>query len=248
VPPHRRPTTPLSQLFRSVLFRTKVVDATVGSFVGLIGMAMLLYRGGTWWDVQRQGHSFWENFLCDLLHRQTLGGQPNVVGSRLALTGMLVLVVGIVAAFSLVPELIPSRRPLGRSIAWFGSIGSLGLALAPLLPSDSHPLLHSIAVVVGGLPAIIGLLALVGALLLEPLATRELRGVSLLLLVLVVIAMALYAWTALLHGPSLRYLPGIERLANLTLLVWLLMLTRLVRYRLFVTYIALAKRAQAASS
>jgi hypothetical protein len=230
-----------------VLFRTKVVEATVGMFVALIGIAMLMYRGGTWLDKGRAGHSFWENFLCDLLHRQTLGGHPNLVGSRLALAGMLVIVVGLVAAFSLAPEIIPSRRRLGRGVAWLGSIGSLALIASPLLPSDIYPSLHPIAVIFGGLPAVAALAVFVGAILLEPAASHLLRGVSLGLLVLVVVSMALYAWTAFLHGPSLRVLPGIERVATIVLLAWLMLLIRLVRQRLLAAYVALTKRREAAT-
>jgi hypothetical protein len=225
-------------MIRSVLFRTKVIDLGVGMFVGLVGLAMLLYRGGTWWDPQRHGHSFWENFICDLLHRQTLGGHPNGVSARLALFGMLALVAAVVTGFSLAPEVIPSRRRLGRRIAWFGSLGSICLVLAPLLPSDAHSVLHSIAVVAGGLPALGAFAVLVGALLLEPVAPRALRAVALLLLVLLVVAMALYSWTTFLQGPSLRILPTIARLGNLALLAWLLMVARLVRHRLFVAFAA----------
>jgi hypothetical protein len=231
-------------MIRSVLFRTKVIDLGVGMFVGLVGGAMLLYRGGTWWDPQRRGHSFWENFICDLLHQKTLGGYPNVVSARLALWGMLTLVVAVVASFSLAPEVIPSRRRLGRYVAWFGTLGSICLVLSPFFPSDAHARLHSITVVGGGLPALAAFAVLVGAILLEPVAPIALRAVALLLLVLLVVAMSLYGWTTFLHGPSLRVLPTIARLANLALLAWLLMLARLVRQRLFVAYLAKVKRAR----
>ncbi len=243
--PQKRPAVNVTLLIRSVLFRTKLIDTTVGMFIGLVGVAMLMYRGGTWWEPQRRGHSFWENFLCDLLHHQTLGGEPNVVGSRLSLSGMLVLIVGLVVAFSLAPEVIPSRRSLGQLVARLGAFSSLCLVCSPLFPSDNYPLLHSVSVVMGGLPALISLAVFVGAILVEPVTSRLLRAVSLGLLVSVVVAMALYAWTAFLHGPSLRILPGIERVANLALLLWLLLLARLVRFRLFTAYIALTHRRSA---
>lgn len=212
-------------------------------FIALLGLAMSLYPGGTWWDAKRIGHSFWENFLCDLLHRQALGGQSNVRSANITVWAMLVLVLGLVTAFSLAPEVVPSRRRLGKTLAWSGGFGALLLVSAPLFPSDLHPRIHSAAVVFGGLPALVSFAAFVGAILIEPATTRLLRAVSLALLVLLALALALYTWTAFLNGPSLRILPGIERVANLTLLLWLALLSRLVRRRLIATYIVLAKRA-----
>jgi len=236
------PTPSLAQLVQSVLFRTKVVDASVGMFIALIGIAMMAYQGGTWWDATRQGHAFWENNLCDLLRVRTLGGHPNIVGARLATGGMLILVIGLVAAFSLAAEVIPSRRRLGRSIAWCGSLGSLVLTSSALLPSDKCPACHSVAVVFGSLPALIALAVFVGAILLEPITTRAFRALCLALLISVVLALSLNAWNAFLHGPSLRVLPGIARLANIMLLGWLLWIAQLTRRRLFDTYLALEKR------
>jgi hypothetical protein len=238
----RSPTPPLRLLLRSVLYRTKIVDMTVGMFIALIGMAMLLYRGGTWWDLERRGHSFWDNFLCDLLRRQTLGGQPNLAGSRLAMTGMIVLVVGIVTAFSLTPELIPSRRGLGKRLAWIGSAASGCLVLSAVLPSDAYPRCHSLAVVLGGVPVLLSFAVFVGALLLEPRSSLPFRALSLILLVLAAITMALYCWTAFFHGPSLRLLPGLERVSNLSLLAWLILLARGVRQRLFEAYRLMTER------
>lgn len=217
-------------------------------FIALIALAMLLYPGGTWWSPERIGHAFWENFLCDLLHQKSLGGQVNVRSARLTLAAMVLLVVGIVAAFSLSPEVIPSRKQLGRKLAWFGGVGAVLLVGAPLVPSDLHPLLHSSAVVFGGLPTLVSFAVLVGAILLEPATARPLRAVSLGLLVLTAIAMALYIWTAFLHGPSLRILPAIERIANILLLLWLTLVARFIRKRLIAAFIALANRADATSA
>jgi hypothetical protein len=60
--------------------------------------------------------------------------------------------------------------------------------------------------------------------------------------------MALYGWTAFFHGPALRSLPTIERVANMTLLVWLLLVARFVRQRLFAAYIARARYARTLAS
>ncbi|MGE5788599.1 MAG: hypothetical protein ACM3ZE_28670, partial [Myxococcales bacterium] len=235
--PPRRPTLPLALVLRSVLHRTRIIDLSVGAFLGLVGLAIALYRGGTWWDRSHRGYSFLENFLCDLLHHRTLGGHPNLVNARLALMGMLTLAIGIITAFSLAPELIPARRQLGRSIAWFGGISTGVMAAAPVLRSDAYPRLHSIAVVGGSVPTLFAFAILVGALLLEPAVTRAFRAVSLSLLVLAVAQLALYAWDVFFGGPSLRLLPGLEHVASALLIVWLLIVVLLILYRLITAYL-----------
>lgn len=211
-------------------------------FLGSVALAIALYPGGTWWDPKHHGHHFWENFLCDLLHRRSLSGLPNLVGARVAMAGLLILGLGIITAFSLTKEAIPSRRQLGRWIGWCGSLGMLLLSSAILFPSDAHPKLHAAGVIIGSVPTILAFAALVGALLLEPLATRWLRAASLALLVLCATSLALYVWNVLFHGPSLRIAPAIERVATIVLLVWLLMLSNMVRQRLISTYLTLSKQ------
>lgn len=215
-------------------------------FLGFVALAIALYPGGTWWDPTYRGHHFWENFLCDLLHRRSLSGLPNLVGARVATTGLLLLGLGIVTAFSLANEAIPSRRQLGRWIAWCGSLGTVLLSSAILFPSDAHPKLHAASVIIGSVPTILAFAVLVGALLLEPIATRWLRAASLALLVLSAVSLSLYVWNVLFHGPALRISPAIERVATMVLLAWLLMLSNLVRQRLIATYLALSKRIEEA--
>jgi hypothetical protein len=156
--------------------------------------------------------------------------------------GMLILGLGVIASFSLAKEVIPSRRQLGRQISWYGGFGTLILCLAALLPSNTHPRLHSASVLIGSIPTLSAYAVLVGAMLLEPVVPRSLRALSLGLLVLMVSSLSLYAWNVLFHGPSLRVLPGLERLTNALLLIWLLMVARLVRQRLFAAYLALSNK------
>jgi hypothetical protein len=240
--PSRRPALSFLQVIRSVLYRTKIIDISVGVFLGSVLLAIALYPGGTWWDPKHHGHHFWENYLCDLLHRRSLSGLSNLVGARVATAGLLILGLGIVTAFSLSKEAIPSRKQLGRRIAWCGSLGTLLLSSAILFPSDAHPKLHAAGVIAGSIPTILAFAVLVGALLLEPVTTRWLRAVSLGLLVLSVSSLSLYVWNVLFKGPSLRISPAIERVATIVLLVWLLMVSNAIRQRLISTYLALSKR------
>jgi hypothetical protein len=193
---------------------------------------MYFYPGGTWWDRATTGHRFWENYLCDLLHQRSLGGAPNLVSARLAEIAMLLMVVSIACALSLATEVIPSRPQLGRRLSQVGTLAALLLVLAPLVPSDRFARLHSVATVFGTLPTLGTFAVLTGALLLEPQSSTRLRGTSLLLLVLLVVCLGLYAWDVYLGGPSLKLLPGLERVATLVVVAWLFAVSRFVRGRL----------------
>jgi hypothetical protein len=191
---------------------------------------MAVYPGGTWWNKTTRGHRFWENFLCDLLHRHSLSGAPNFTAARLAEIGMLAMVISIVCAFSLAPELVVTHPRLGRFFGWFGVISTPLLAAAPLLPSDRYPTAHSVAVVFGTLPTLIAFTGLVATILIEPLAQVSLRALTALLLLLLVVCATLYTWNVYFGGPSLKALPAVERLATLVLLAWLALLDRFVDY------------------
>jgi hypothetical protein len=241
----RKKQPPIVARLRPILPRLQLIEATVGAFMALVALAMVFYPGGTWWDKTTRGHRFWENFLCDLLHRVSLSGAPNLTSSRFAQLAMFVLVVGIVCAFSLAPEIVPSRKRLGRSLAYAGSFGALFLVAAPLFPSDRYPALHSMATVFGTLPAIVAFSGLVGAILIEPRAPLVVRGTSVTLLVLLVLCAGLYTWDVYLDGPSLKVLPGLERIATLLLLTWLMLVSRYIRMRLVAAVRLLNERVEA---
>lgn len=242
--PRKRP--PIATLLRGIYPRTQLLEATLGGFMGLVAAAMFFYPGGTWWDSSAKGHRFWENFLCDLLHRKALNGTSNLVSARLSEIAMLVIVIGIACAFSLSPEVIPSRRALGKRLARVGLGASVLLVLAPLLPSDRFPTLHSMATVFATLPTLGVFAVLTGAILVEPKSPAPLRGASMLLLVLLALCLGLYTWDVYLGGPSLKVLPGLERVATLLLLAWLFLVSRVVRLRLVEALrVAYAKAQQA---
>jgi hypothetical protein len=209
---------------------------------------MYFYPGGTWWDKQATRHRFWENFLCDLLHKKSLSGLPNLKSATLAQFAFVVLIAGCAILFSLAPEVIPTRRRFGRILGRFGVVSSVLLLSVPLFPSDKFPTAHSIAVVFGTLPALLAFAVLVGAILTEPVIPTFLRGISVLLLVLLVLCASIYTWEAFFHGPSLKLLAGLERVATLMALLWLMAIGRFVRLRLVQAVRLLSERAAAGKS
>ena len=93
--------------------RTRVsalsVLASVAAFVVLELTAMSLYPGGTWWDPTTRGASFWQNYLCDLESEVALNHMPNVAGARFGKAAILVMIVGLMPFWWIVPP--PQTAP-----------------------------------------------------------------------------------------------------------------------------------------
>ncbi len=195
-------------------------------FVLAIGLAIWAYPGGTWWDRSRIGHSFWENFLCDLLHHPALNHSPNRFGAQMAAAGMLVFVVGLSVFWSMTGELFCCLPRLSKLVTILGVIGTPLVAAVPLLPSNRFPRLHTAAVTLGGLPAIVALVLISLGFYFEPHISRGLRAATSSFAVLVLICLGLYAREAVFGAASLRILPVLERVASLATVLWVLVLTR----------------------
>ncbi len=197
------------------------VRACLTTFVLAIAVAMWAYPGGTWWDSARVGHSFWQNFLCDLLHDPSLNHRPNELGSRFARAGMLVFVLGLSVFWSLTGELLCCCRRLSKLITLLGVTGTPLMAAVPLLPSNRFPKLHTTAVTLGGLPALLALMLLAVGFFLEPHSRRFMRLFTAGLVLLVVICLGLYVKEAIFGGPSLRIVPILERIASIAVVLWM---------------------------
>ena len=186
---------------------------------------MWAYPGGTWWNPQRAGHAFWENFLCDLLHRTALNSEPNAVGAAVATAALLTFVVGLAVFWSIAVEWLGNQRR-ARWLARLGILGSLCLASVALTPSDQFPRWHTAAVLLGGLPALVTFLWFCAALVRSSRTPHATRALSLLLGLLILTSLVLYTQNAVGSGPALRILPALERVAVAILLVWMLRVLR----------------------
>jgi len=233
---------PISERLRPILPRIQLLEACIGGFIGLVGAAMVLYPGGTRWDSSTKGHRFWENSLWDLLGRRSLSGAPNLMTSRLAEVGLLALLLALIWAFTLAPEIIPTRKRLGKQLLWLGVGAALSVCAARLLISNTIIARHPAAILITCLPLVVALTGMVGAILAEPKAPPALRGVSILLLILVALSFSLHTWDVGFNGPSLRIQPGLERVANLALIGWLMLIAKFVRFRLVEAFRFLSAR------
>ncbi len=216
---------------RHVWLLSYVVEGSVLVFTVLTAAAIALYPGGTFWNHARRGHSFWHNFLCDLLQTPTMNGSANALGAQLATFGMLALVCAMVAFVGLVPSLLGEARHMTRQVRSIVMMACGLTACVPLLPSDRFGALHAAAVFVAGIPVSLALLALVSTLLRQPEIARWLRVLSVILCLTVFSSLALYAAEVVFDAPLLRVVPTLARVANLTLIAWLIGLARVARAR-----------------
>ena len=206
------------------LSRQALVNICMVAFLVAVIVSMWLYPGGTWWNRRQAGHSFWQNFLCDLLHDPSLNEQPNALGSSLAKVGMLLFVLGLSVFWSLSDRLLCCLPRLAKVVRPLGVLGSPLVAAVPLFPSNRFPKMHTAAVTLGGLPVLLALVLLTGGILIEPHRPRVSRALTAFLLLLVSVCLGLYVREAVFGGPSLRVLPVLERIASIAAVIWVLAL------------------------
>lgn len=208
-------------------------------FVALAGVALFLpafalaarsYPGGTWCERSAEGHSFWGNFLCDLLHASALNGRPNP-GAPAALVGMFALIASLAALFLGLPSLWPERRRTGAVIRAAGLLATLGMLAVPLLPSDRFGALHGMAVMVAGGPGFLAVALAVHAELGDP-RLRAAGRIGVVAFAVSAVDMGVYVHHYLTRSDCSTLLPVVQRFAIGLTLAWMAAsAVRLVRWR-----------------
>jgi hypothetical protein len=197
------------------------VLAAVPLVVALMSAAMAVYPGGTWFHREALGHSFFTNFLCDLLADTALDGQPNLLGARLALLGMTSLVIGMLPLWLILPTLMPDRPALGHALKRVGTLGVLVLLFVPLATSERCGAYHSLAVEFAGIPNFVALFLAVVGLLGTRHRSLPVAGVGVALTAAALVDFAWYsydAWRGELGSPLV---PGLQKVAAILLLGWM---------------------------
>ena len=197
--------------------RVSIVAVVV--FVVTMGTSMALYPGGSFCTRDANAHDFLRNFFCDLLHDVALNGRPNGVGAVLAQVAMLVLCVGLLAAFWTLPRLVESRLA-GMIVRVLGTLCVLGCVAVALTPSNHHPTLHTIAVLSAALPGLSAMLVATLALGASP-ATRALAITAAGALVAGAIDAWLYARQLTVPDDCGIALPALQKVAAAFFLVWI---------------------------
>jgi hypothetical protein len=198
-----------------------VIFACVALFIALLVPAMSAYPGGTWWDKTTHGYSFWDNFLCDLEARIALDGSPNPLASRLSQAAMLTLVGAFVPFWPAVARVVQMPR-LGRLICGLGWAAVAGMVAVVLMPSDRFGALHGIAVLVAGAPGFTAVALSVAGLLAREPRPRVSGWLGAAMLVFGLADFALYAWHFLRRSSGQPLTAGLQKIAVLFLLAWML--------------------------
>lgn len=204
----------------SLRIRCFIVLGALSAFAVLITLAAIVYPGGNYYDRTYPRHHFWYNFLCDLLHRQGMGGGNNVVGSQLATAGMLALVLCMGVYWTLTPALMPTRLWLGRLCAAAGVVSAMGLIAVALTPSDRLPKLHTAAIVLAAGPGLVAAIAVVAGHVSEAATPTGMRVLGLIALSAVAATTGLFVVHAFFAGGFLRALPALQRVAAILTVLW----------------------------
>jgi len=201
-----------------------------GAFVVLFVLAVLEYPGGTDWDPRARGHHFWLNYLCDLTRSVALDGEPNPVGSVLAQAGTVVLALGLLPLWWLLPLLFTSRRRLGNAVRSLGSVCVTGAVAVVLLPSDRFGSWHSAAIIFAGPPGLFAALLGVAGLAREKPVDRISAAIGAAMLGVAAIDFILYV--SFISGTGPMIVAILEKVALILLLSWMVAISiRVIRLR-----------------
>src|SRR5690242_13840138 len=95
-------------------------------------LAMRSYAGGSWLHPHAAGHSFFENFWCDLLREPAHNGCPNGRSVRLAMAGFAALAGAMGSFWWEIAGVLPGRRAgFVRGAGLVSALGTLAVALLP---------------------------------------------------------------------------------------------------------------------
>jgi len=128
----------------STVFKVTRWSAVSGTL--LVGMAMLLYPGGTFRNPSTHGYSFFQNSLSDLGTTVAWGGQRNSLGALCLAFGCgIVALAGVGCLVALVRVYSSSgmTRWFAGAAGTIGVLSCVGFIGAALAPEDLFPTLHS---------------------------------------------------------------------------------------------------------
>ncbi|MBT3221792.1 MAG: hypothetical protein HN348_22160 [Proteobacteria bacterium] len=204
--------------------------------MSFIAVAIALYPGGTWFDYHAVGHSFWLNFLCDLMQTEALNGEAAPVGSLFARLGTLAMFTSLAAFFVQIARLESpvsrhSRLTPGHVAAGAGVVACMFGFAIPLVPSDLFRNAHLVVVVCAFVPSLVAVIASLVVCLRGPTVSWWIKGLALLTLATGALDGVLYgvgyaqAYQLIPHFQRWllnHSLPVLQRLATLALLGWVI--------------------------
>jgi hypothetical protein len=113
-------------------------------FIVLSTVAMFYYGGGTAWNHDALGYTFWQNFLSDLGRTVSYSKVENTISSPLFNLSLGLFGLSIVMLHTSSLRLFRSK--LGYPISIMGMISGVGMVVIALAPDDLSSGLHMLGV------------------------------------------------------------------------------------------------------
>ncbi|HEY2406082.1 MAG TPA: hypothetical protein VGI10_08765 [Polyangiaceae bacterium] len=195
--------------------------ASLGAFVLLLLLAILIYPGGNWLDPSATGHRFFLNFFCDLTQPFSISGRPNPVGSLFAKAAMLWFALALGGFFWIAPSHFEKGARIGVWVRTLGLSATLTYAVVPLVPSEHFGPIHTDAILTAAPPGLLAVLLIVFGLTRAGPAKKLLAWLGVLSLALGVVDSAVFVNHLGVHGPPPRLLPVLQKLAAISLSTWM---------------------------
>lgn len=135
-----------------------------GRFIGIIGavqfvtlsaIAMAFYSGGTAWNSNADGYTFWFNMFSDLGRTVSYSGDVNTTSAILFNFSLSFFGVSLFAFYFTLPNRISINRILIVFLRMIGSISATGMILIGISPDDILSRLHMIGVWLWAVPLFI---------------------------------------------------------------------------------------------
>ena len=215
----------------------QVSAAGVVTFLLCYAAAAALYPGGTWADPSAPGHSFWQNYLCDLMQSRAHSGEPAPVSAGLAKLGMVAMMPAMVSFSAQIARLEMPRTRAGRLGVRAAMLAAMLGCLVPLVPSDLWRLGHLTVVVAASIPTMVAAVAAARISLRAPGVSRGVRALALFTVAFTVADAALYVFvyaaptlglvprSELGRDLILAAIPVMQRLATVGVVLWVVAAT-----------------------
>lgn len=197
-----------------------IVWGAIIGFCALMGLAAAAYPGGTVFEPDRAGFSFLDNYWCDLTAHTARNGAANTLGAAAAKAALLILALGVIVLWSLLPSLSERASRWRWATSGAGIVSGVALIALSVGPGVWHDHLvaaSGVLVVIAVVPTAADLIWRLGAV------TAVFTGLAVL-----VGALNLITWLVAPHAPML---PTIQKLSTGVCLLWAALMARHVWVR-----------------
>lgn len=191
--------------------------------VGLLGflvfatLGALAYPGFTFCEPKAESYRFWGNFFCDVTSAVTRRGEDNARGAAFTHAAFGSMAVALGPFWWLVGALGSPR--LGVVVRALGVPSAAAVALLAWLPSTGSPTVHTTMVLVATLPGLLAAMLGTVALLAGP--ERHLGWLGVATLLMGAANTAGYVWAVAHSVGCLPWLPVVQKLTGIGLVVWM---------------------------